>query len=447
MRHKMITTGGKWKVIVLISFLFPLSSFHGTQAQDTAKVRIKPYGFVRNYLNVDSRRMLTVCGGEYVLIPYDEDWNMTETQAQTYDAADERFDRNAVPETHLLALSTRFGLMLDGGSLGGFRLSGRVEGDFAGFGASNTVLRLRLAYLKLRNTNSELLLGQEWHPLSGSIMPEVLGMAAGAPFRPHSRTPQVRYTLNPEGVGLSAAALWQFQYTSPGPDGESVAYANRSLVPELFFGLHYKVGDLYAQIGLDYTNLLIRQEIPVTDYISGALRYNHLDEGRCHSFSPTVYFQYTPGLFSLKLRSTLAQNLGHLNMLSGYAWASDADRHMAYIPMQASVSYLDLAWGKRVRVNLLLGYHKNLGLADKDYSIPGPNADNLYMKKGVKNINSIFRCAPSVSYNTKAFNIGLEYDMTGVAYGQLDLTDGTIAPDNRRLVLGHRVCLLVKYNF
>ena len=371
---------------------------------------------------------------------------MTEAQAQGYNASNERFDRNAVAESHLLALSTRFGLMLEGGHLGGFHLSGRVEGDFAGFGTSNTILRLRLAYLKVRTTNSELIIGQDWHPLSGSIMPEVLGMAAGAPFRPHSRTPQVRYTLNPVGLGLSAAALWQYQFTSPGPDGESTAYANRSLVPELFIGLHYRVSDVYAQIGLDYTNLLIRQEIPAVDH-TGATIYNHLDEGRCQSFSPTVYFQYTPGLFSLKLRSTLAQNLGHLNMLSGYAWAVDAAGNMVYIPMQASVSYLDLAWGKRVRANLLLGYHKNLGLADKDYSIPGFNDDNLYMKKGVKNINYIFRCAPSISYNTQAINIGLEYDMTGVAYGQLDQTDGTIAPDNQRLVLGHRLCVLVRYNF
>ena len=100
------------KMIVMAAML--LASLPFVHAQDTAKVRIKPYGFVRNYLNVDSRRMVTVCGGEYLMIPYDEDWNMTEVQAQTYGAADERFDRNAVAEAHLLALSTRFGLSLEG---------------------------------------------------------------------------------------------------------------------------------------------------------------------------------------------------------------------------------------------------------------------------------------------------------------------------------------------
>ncbi len=425
-------------------------------AQDTAAVRkagkvtVKPYGFVRNYLNVDSRRMMTVCGGEYLMIPYDEDWNLTEAQAQTLGATDDRFDRNAVPEAHFLALSTRFGLALEGAHFAGFDLGGKVEGDFAGFGTSNTVLRLRLAYVTLRRQNDfgqhELLLGQDWHPLSGSIMPDVLGMAAGAPFRPHSRTPQLRYTLNPDGFGFTAAALWQYQYTSPGPDGESTAYANRSLVPELFVGLHYRSRQVYAQLGMDYTNLLIRREIPVTDFSTGDELYKHLDQGRCHSFSPTVYFQYTPLSvpFALKFRSTLAQNLGHLNMLSGYAWAVNADGDMAYIPMLASVSYLNLAaYASRWRFNIFLGYQKNLGLADKDYSIA-----ELYMKKGVKNINSIYRLAPSVSYNTKAFNIGLEYELTGVTYGDLDPQDGTVLDnDNLRQVLGHRLCAMVKYNF
>lgn len=429
-----------------------LASLPLVQAQDTSRVRIKPYGFVRNYLNFDSRQMVTVCGGEYLMIPTDEDWNMTEADASLY-GADERFDSNAVPEMHLLALSTRFGLALDGGNLLGWKLSGRVEGDFAGFGNNNTVLRLRLAYVKLDyplpTTHSQLVIGQDWHPLSGSIMPEALGMAAGAPFRPHSRTPQVRYTFYAHnGLGFTVAALWQYQFTSPGPDGESAKYANRSLVPEAFLGLNYRAGSIYAQLGVDYSNLLVRQELPVDDYYTGNTLYMHLLSDRCHSFSPTLYFQYTPGLFSVKLRSTLAQNLAHLNMLSGYAWAADADGNMAYIPMQASVSYLDLSWGRRVRVNLFLGYQHNFGLANKDYTIGVLSDDHLYMKKGVKNIRSIFRCAPSISYNTKAFNIGLEYELTGVNYGRLDPSDGTVPADAAlHQVLGHRICALVKYNF
>ena len=175
----------------------------GAAAQDDKeakpdKVKIKPYGFVRNYFNFDTRNTYTVVGGEYNMIPYDEKWNGTPAQCDAMGV--ERVDLNAVPHASFQALTTRFGLALEGPKVMGAATSGKVEADFGGFGTTNTVLRLRLAYLKLHWANSmglsqDLLVGQYWHPLSGDIMPEVLGMASGAPFRAHSRTPQLTYTV------------------------------------------------------------------------------------------------------------------------------------------------------------------------------------------------------------------------------------------------------------
>lgn len=413
-------------------------------AQDTNKVSVKPYGFVRNYLNFDSRQMLTVCGGEYLMIPRDEDWNLTEEEASALGIPHRRFDRNADPQTHLLALSTRIGLELNGPSLWGAKTSGRVEGDFAGFGDKNTVLRLRLAYLNLEWKRHTLLVGQDWHPLSGNIMPEVLGMAAGAPFRPHSRTPQVRWSYSPlKHWSITTAALWQYQYTSPGPDGESASYANRTLMPELFLGLSYRNEHIYSQLGADYTNLTLRREVTVTALGGTTPLYTMLFTNTCQSLSPTFYFQYTKDLFAVKMRSTLASNLAHLNMLSDYAAVTTTGYDYRLRPVRSSVSYLNFAYGKKWRVNLFLGYQYNLGLPE-GYTIVNQDLGNLYMKKGVKNIHSLWRVAPSLSYNTKAFNIGLEYEWTAVNYGDLN-PDATVT--TKRQVDGHRVCLLVKYNF
>ena len=166
------------------------------------KVTVTPYGFIRNYLNFDSRRTITSCGGEYLMIPYDEDWNITPEEEAALigngvtapEGTDLRFDRNAMPQAHLLALSSRFGLNLNGPGIWVWQSSnGKLEADFAGFGTNNTVLRLRLAYLQLTRGGrygQSLTIGQNWHPLS--FIPDVLGMAAGAPFRAHSRTPQVQ---------------------------------------------------------------------------------------------------------------------------------------------------------------------------------------------------------------------------------------------------------------
>ena len=78
------------------------------------KVKITPYGFVRNYLLFDSRNTYTVVGDEYNMIPYDEKWNGTPAECEALGV--ERVDLNAVPQTSFQALTTRFGLNLEGPS-------------------------------------------------------------------------------------------------------------------------------------------------------------------------------------------------------------------------------------------------------------------------------------------------------------------------------------------
>ena len=218
-------------------------------------VTVKPYGFVRNYLNVDTRKTYTVVGGEYNMIPYDEKWNEDKSE-----------DLNDVAHAQLQALTTRVGLNLEGPELLGMQSSGKIEADFGGFGTNNMVLRIRQAFVKLSskegNSSREFLVGQTWHPLSGDIMPEVLGMAAGAPFRPHSRTPQVRGIRYWGSFGITAAVLYQLQYMNNGPKSasdptstNSIDFANNALWPEAFIGFNFKQGPWYAQLGCDFQTI------------------------------------------------------------------------------------------------------------------------------------------------------------------------------------------------
>ena len=148
------------------------------------------------------------------------------------------------------------------------------------------------------------------------------------------------------------------------------------------------------------------------------------------------------------MRSTLAENLGHMNMISGYARVygdSEFDLY-DFKPLRSSMTYFDLAYGKKWRVNLLLGYQKNLGLAN-GYDLYTDDDNSMFVKKGVKNVDAIGRIAPSISFNTKAFNIGIEYELTAVDYGKVT-ENATIAHDaSLHTVVNHRVCMLVKYNF
>ena len=407
-----------------------------------AQVTIKPYGFVRNYLNFDSRKTYTVVGGEYNMIPYDQKWNEDKSE-----------DLNDVAHMQLQALTTRFGLNLEGPELIGMQSSGKIEADFGGFGTNNMVLRIRQAFVKLSSKDEkgsrELLVGQTWHPLSGDIMPEVLGMAAGAPFRPHSRTPQVRTIRYWGSFGFTAALLYQLQYMNNGPKSasdptstNSIDFANNALWPEAFLGFNFKQGPWYAQLGCDFQTIK-----PRTHAFDGTVT-KKVDES-VSSISPTLYAQYVGGNWSVKFRTLLASNTSHLNQLVGYGVTDvNSDGSWNYAPLRSSISYLNIAYGKKVRYNLFFGYMKNLG-AGKDLYDFGTGDYRIYMKGGENftHLNSVYRIAPSISYNVKAFNIGLEYEWTACTYGDIN-TDGSIKDnDNLHQVSNHRICALVKYNF
>lgn len=435
----------KYICFLLIFCCSQFSIFNSLMAQDSNKVSIKPYGFIRNYFNYDSRKTYTVIGGEYNMIPYDEKWNEDHSE-----------DLNAVPHAQLQALTSRFGIDVSGLQIGKWATNAKLEGDFGGFGTTNSVLRLRLAYLKLKREKArnkkELLIGQEWHPLSGDIMPDVLGMAAGAPFRPHSRTPQVRATSYWGKLGVTASLLYQLQYMNNGPkaanDPSSVAsldYAYNAIWPEAFIGLNFKSSRLYAQLGVDAQILR-----PRTHAVIGGIT-KKVDE-TIESLTPTVCAQYTGNKLSVKFRGLLAQNTSHLNQLCGYAVTGiNDDGSWSYAPIRNYVSFLNISYGKKYRANLFLGYIKNLGATEDlhDFGTPGNPSYMIYMKGGqdFTGLNSIYRIAPSISYNVKAFNLGIEYELTACTYGDI-ATDGSIHNnDNLHQVVNRRICAMVKYNF
>lgn len=432
------------------------------------KLRAVPYGFVRNYFNYDSRNTYTVIGGEYNMIPYDEKWNVTEQFAEENNV--ERVDLNAVPQAHFLAITTRLGFNIEGPDVLGAKTTGKMEADFGGFSTTNSVLRIRHAYVKMNwqdtahNMSHELLAGQTWHPLSGDIMPEVLGMAAGAPFRAHSRTPQLRYIMYHGNIGLTAAALYQLQYMYNGPEfsnnawtsTNSTKYAFNAIMPELFLGVQFKNANIYTQLGSTMQPIRPRNfdYFDVKDNDGNVLMANvarPVNE-MMYSFTPTFYFQYTKNLCAVKFRTMLASNTSHVNQLNGYGVTDvAADGTWSYAPIRATISYLNFAYGKKYRANLFLGYMKNLGAGQDLYNFGTEMAAKyLVFMKGGNNftgINSVYRVAPSISYNLSHFNVGLEYEWTACTYGEQATNGSILNNDKLHQVSNHRICALVKYNF
>ena len=211
----------------------------GSQAQSSAldQVKIKLYGFIRNYACYDTRESYTSNSEQFYYMP--KDWDKDK-----YDD-----DLNEKSNMMLLSITTRLGLNITGPEFLGAKTSAKIEADFAGFGTSNTVFRIRQAYAKMAWEKHDVLVGQAWHPMMGDMMPDVFTLETGAPFTPFSRSPQVRYNYYRGKYTLTATALYQYQYTSSGPGykvddyGKSTSsfdYARDAVVPEIYLQLMYK---------------------------------------------------------------------------------------------------------------------------------------------------------------------------------------------------------------
>jgi hypothetical protein len=83
------------------------------------------------------------------------------------------------------------------------------------------------------------------------------------------------------------------------------------------------------------------------------------------------------------------------------------------------------------------GYTKNLGCMNE---IVG----DIYMR-GEKNMDYMWRVAPSILYTHNAMQIGIEYNPTTVGYGKK--VDSRYNMSDVHAVTNHRICAMLKYNF
>jgi hypothetical protein len=423
----------------------------GATAQE--KFSFKFYGFVRNYACYDTRESLTSNSEQFYYMPKDVKLD-----------ADGN-DLNAQPNMMLLSITTRLGLNITGPEFLGAKTSAKIESDFAGFGTSNTVLRIRQAYAKMDWEHNKLLVGQAWHPIMGDMMPDVFSLETGAPFTPFSRTPQVRYDYVNKGVTLTATALYQFQYTSYGPDGASFNYARNAVVPEVYLQAMYKNGGFQIGAGVDMLTIKPRQSynwdvtvnspvlddngnptfdadgnpVTVEEKVTKTFKCN---EAPVVSFTPTLFASYKADRWGIKGRMTYAQNAAHLSMISGYGvTAIKENGEQEYGTINSLGGWIDATYKQPLKKGYLqfccfAGYTKNLG-CERDI------VGDIYMR-GEKNMDYMWRVAPSVLYTHNALQIGVEYNPTTVGYGE---KNKNYTMYNPRPVTNHRICAMVKYNF
>lgn len=427
----------KEKIVLLLSLLSLATA--SLAAEEGSGQRYRVYGFVRNYFYTDSRETFSVLGDMYDVAPLDRKLNELGE------------DLNAEPHSRMLAITTRLGVDINGPDILGGKSDGRIECDFAGFSTTTYMLRLRHAYFRTKWDRQSLLVGQTWHPMCPRGEPEVIAFAMGSPFSCGGRQAQIQYNYRfgkNRYWSVTAASLWQLQYKSPGPEGESYTYQRSGMIPEFFLGIDYERNGFSIGTGVDFLYIEPRQH-GEWEYTHGGVTDTITRKVNEHvsSFTPFAYVAYKKGKFSMEIKSFLGSNAAQLSLISGYGVTKVKDNgSREYKPLHCSSSFINFAYGKKVKVNLFLGYHKNLGIDGHlhDFSTSGTPSYTLYMRGGLTNMDQMYRIAPNITYNIAHFTLGLEYEYNVAAYGTVK-SDATVT--NCHNVVNHHVLGMVKYSF
>ena len=393
----------------LIVGLLPVS------ANAQKQVSIDWYGFVAAQSWINTHESVAGAEGFLYLYPTDE-----------LKVVGDDHDRRAIPQGSWFGTMARLGFVLKGPEIFGAASRAKAELEFSGHSAPGSIL-YRHAFMALDWENSTLTLGQTWHPMN-DLFPSTVGIAIGSPFNALNRSPQLRYEYymgDEKKVKLMGAAIFQAANASVGIGGKSYNYARNSMVPMLYAGADFTLGDLKLGGGLEFQHIAAQ-----TDITDNNKKY-YLN-GLCGM----VQAQYNKDKLSIKAKSLIGHNMSHLGICTGFAQVDRNGEFIEYTPLAACSSWAQVQYGGALKAGLMCGYMENWGAGKKlvaVYAVENGTIDNMW------------RVAPNLQYTVGNMNLGLEYELTTVAYGTVDLTDGTV--NNTHNVSNNRLLLSVMYSF
>ncbi|MEZ5082357.1 MAG: hypothetical protein R2750_02715 [Bacteroidales bacterium] len=391
------------KCLIILAAILPIISF----AQDEKKFGIKFSGFVKTDLFFDTHESVNVREGHFLLYPLNEKLDP------------EGNDLYASTKFNFLSIQTRLRAIISGPDALGAKTSGVVEGEF--FGTSNADIngfRLRHAFVKLNWAKTELLVGQNWHPMfNTNCFPGTVSFNTGAPFEPFSRNPQIRVTQKLGKFSLALTALSQRGFTSTGPAGPSTIYSRESGVPAANLTFDFKTKN--EETGKEYLagasiNFKTIQPTIVSD--SGFQTNTNIA-----SFGTTVFFKYACHFFTVKLHNFYGGDATNLTMLGGYAVKEVTNIEKAFVeytPIMNNSSWIDIHTnGKNWQYGLFGGYSKNLGAVDE---IKGAIYARGLDTKAREYVDYVYRMSGRVIFNAGNFRVAPELEYTVAAYAQPD---------------------------
>ncbi len=390
-RHLLSLFGA---LVILVSLL---SGDLKAQNSNDTPVTVSIHGFAKADVAWDSRQVVEAREGFLVFYP----------QKPKYDAQGE--DINATPGFNSWAMTSRVNIKATGPKVLGATAMAFVEGDFTGpSNTENNAFRLRHAYVSLAWEKWTVLAGQYWNPMDvPEMLPKVLALNTGAPFRSFTRSPMVKAEYKFGSSKIIAAIYTQRDYQSSGPSGASANYLRTSGLPNFHLQYQLNRGSIIMGIGADYK--MIRPRMTSDSLI--------IDDNKVSSFSALAYIGYSKGKFGIKGQALYGQNLSDHLMLGGYAVSSIDPTTDAreYVNLNNLSSWIDCNYRITPAVNLGLfaGYSQNLG-TEKDVV-------GAFYGRG-DDIASLYRLSPRIEWFYGPVQFIAEVEYTAAAFGK---------PDNR----------------
>jgi hypothetical protein len=363
------------------------------------QVTLKVGGFARADAFYDTHKNADALDGLLTLYPLNKSIDSTASAK----------DINARSLFRMSGASSRMNFKFSGPDVLNAKSSSLVEFDFTGYNGIG--LRLRHAWVKLNWQNSEILFGRFWHPMFIlDAIPNVLALNTGAPFNVFNRTEQIRFTYKviPE-LSFMAAASAQMDY--------SFASNHNQVMPDLTINAQFK-NDIFI-VGASANYKVNQPNISIT----GKGKKVYQTEEQISSIAAEAYVMVKIGDLKIKGSALYGENMHELLMLGGY-FVKTKDTANTNIEDYSAVKNLscwgNITYGKKLQVNLFVGYTKNLGASDKtlfyDKKIP-----SVYGRGS--DIDNMIRISPSIIYNVGRMQFWLELEHAIAAYGKNDYAD------------------------
>ena len=386
--------------LILFSFLALFLVPNTSNAQEEEKLSVKISGHIWAESIFDTRQTVTAREGDVLIFP----------EKESLDANGE--DINAKANFNMLNIHSRARIVITAPSFLNAKVSGLLEGDFAGSANDKIGLfRLRHAIVKLNWAKTELLAGQYWHPMfTLDVFPQTVSWNAGLPYFPLERSPQLRFSYGATGNSkFSIATSTQLDFKSNGPIGPSTDYIRNAAFPEL---------NATYVLGLK-SNFLIGANVgyktvkPQLSYVVGGLKYKSEESLGSYHFS--LFSKIKIDKSAIRIGSIYGQNLYNFVMLGGYGVSgTNSNGENEYTNFTTGTVWFDVdsgLIGEKTTLGIFAGYTKNFGADD-------PITGAVYARG--TDIDFSYRISPRIEYGNGLVRFRGEVSYDTAAYGTVN---------------------------